>query len=255
RWTIHKWFLLLSVIIVLAYGITGLILAIITWFRAWQHADVTYVADYDILVLLTLAGCILVLSAVVGLSGTLLNSRPILAIYALLLWPALIALLAVGYAAYKRATFALDRKLDLAWSQYYTPYGRLLIQESLGCCGYYSPLHDASPSARCYSRTSLPGCKGKLYRFERMQLATIWSATFSLVPLHILAIVVALLCANHVTRRFGKGILPRAYWLRMADVREEAEKFFKAGLIARPVMAERAPANASMTRDKIRMTL
>ena len=46
------------------------------------------VADNDILILTFLASSILLLTASLGLSGTLLTSRPILALYALLLWPA-----------------------------------------------------------------------------------------------------------------------------------------------------------------------
>jgi hypothetical protein len=191
---------------------------------AWDKADVMSVADGDILILITLAASILLFTSLVGMSGTLLNSRPILAVYTLLLWPALAALLAVGYISYHRATFSLDHKLNLSWSQYYTPLGRLLIQNSLHCCGFYSALHEATFSKRCYPRTSLPGCKGKLYRFDRENLAAIWMAVFSLVPLHLINILVALLCANHVTRTFGKGITPKRYRLSSEDVKADAER-------------------------------
>lgn len=102
------------------------------------------VADWDILVLITLVASLL-LTAMIGLTGTLLNSLPILAVYTLRLWPALIAMLAVGYTSYKCSTLSPDRKLDFSWSKYYTPLGRLLIQNSLRCCGFYSPLHEATP--------------------------------------------------------------------------------------------------------------
>jgi hypothetical protein len=187
-----------------------------------------YVADGDILILVTLSGSILVFTALVGTTGALLNSRPILALYALLLWPAFVSMLAIGYIAYRRATFALDRKLNLAWSQYYTPLGRLLIQDSLKCCGFYDALHDATPSKRCYTRAPLPGCKGKLLRFERKNLATVWAATFALVPLHILNIVVTMLTANHVSSAFGKGIMPRRYRLCGTDVLSDAERLFSS---------------------------
>jgi hypothetical protein len=183
-----------------------------------------YVADGDILILITLASSILLFTALVGTTGALLNSRPILAIYTLLLWPALISLLAVGYTSYKRATFSLDHKLNLSWSQYYTPLGRLLVQDSLRCCGFYSALHEATPSKRCYPRASLPGCKGKLYRFEQENLGMIWWAAFALAPLHIVNVVVALLCANHMTTTFGKGITPKKYRLSGVDVRTDAER-------------------------------
>ncbi|KAJ7119876.1 hypothetical protein C8R44DRAFT_789036 [Mycena epipterygia] len=198
-----------------------------TWFRTWDQADVMFVADNDVLVLITLAGSVLVFTALVGLSGLLLNSRPILAAYALLLWPAFACIVAIGYVAYKRATFSLDHKLNMSWSQYYTPLGRLLVQDSLRCCGFYSALHEATPSTRCYPRTALPGCKGKLFRFERANLAMVWSAAFSLVPLHLLNVLVALLCANHVTATFGKGITPRMYRLTRVDVQADAEKIMR----------------------------
>ncbi|KAF7365598.1 Tetraspanin Tsp2 family [Mycena venus] len=198
-----------------------------TWFRTWDHADVMYIADNDILVLITLAGSLLVFTSLVGLFGVLLNSRPILAVYTFLLWPAFLSLVAIGYVAYKRATFSLDRKLNLSWSQYYTPLGRLFIQDSLRCCGFYSVLHEATPSKRCYPRSSLPGCKGKLYRFERANLALVWSTVFSLVPLHLLNVLIALLCSNHVMETFGMGITPKRYRLTSRDVKMDAKKLMR----------------------------
>ncbi|EEB96666.1 hypothetical protein MPER_04160 [Moniliophthora perniciosa FA553] len=84
-----------------------------------------YVADGDILILITLSASILVFTAVIGFSGTILNSRAILAIYTLLLWPSLISILIGGYTSYKRHTFKLDHKLNRSRSQYFTPLGRV----------------------------------------------------------------------------------------------------------------------------------
>ncbi|OBZ71128.1 hypothetical protein A0H81_08479 [Grifola frondosa] len=253
RWTIHKWCLILSVCTIFVYGIAGLVCAILTWFRAWPHADVMYVADNDILTLITLASAILLLTFLVGISGALLNSRPILAVYAVLLWPALIAILAIGYTAYKRYAFALDRKLNLAWSQWYTPLGRLIVQDSLRCCGFYSALHEATASTQCYPRTPLPGCKGKLFRFERQNLATVWAAAFALVPVHIANIIVSLLCANHVTRIFGKGITPKQYRLSEKDVHADAQMIMNTLRAVRPVLRPeltRAPLSGVFREDK-----
>ena len=182
-----------------------------------------YAADSDILVYITVAGSIQIFACLVGLCGVVLNSRPILAVYCLLLWPSFISLAVVGYASYKRTEFALDRKLNLAWSQWYNPQDRLAIQTSLGCCGYYNSLHQAVSSKRCFPRTSLAGCKAKLYVFEKKNLRMVWSTTFSLVPLHVLVICLSLLCSNHITETFGKGIAPKKYRLGLADVQLEAE--------------------------------
>lgn len=185
------------------------------------------VADNDILAIITLTASILVFTSLVGICGVFLNSRPILATYTLLLWPALASILAIGYVSYKRVTFALDHKLNMSWSQYFTPLGRLSIQDSLHCCGFYSVLHEGTLSNRCYPRSPLPGCKGKLYSFEKDNLATIWSAAFTLALLHILNILVALLCANHLTKTFGRGMTPKQYRLSEKDVRADADKILE----------------------------
>lgn len=243
RWNSFKWTLLFSVFTVLVYGTAALVCALSTWFRgayvnhwllsmtdiplAWGHADVMYVADQDILILITLAAIILVFTSLLGITGALLNSRPILAIYNLLLWPAFMSMLAVGYTSYKRSNLSLDHKLNFAWSQYYTSFGRLLIQNSLQCCGYNNALHEATFSSRCYPRSPLPGCKEIFYRFEKENLSTVWAATFGVVPLHLINIVVALLCSNHVTKTFGKGITPKQYRLSGADVKADADRISK----------------------------
>jgi hypothetical protein len=239
NWTIHKWWLIVSVAIVFVYGIACLICAVITWVRSEDisfyleyiskgvpvlpQADVVYTADGDVLTLATFTGSLLIFSAFIGMAGIILNSRPLLATYTIFLWPSLISMVAIGFATYKRSTFALDHKLDLAWSQWYTPKGRLMIQDALHCCGFYDALHEAIPSKRCYPRTSLPGCKGSLYRFEKKTLEIISSAMLSLVLLHILNIIVALLCANHITNDFGDGMMPKKYRLSTNDIENDGE--------------------------------
>ncbi|KAG6853290.1 hypothetical protein C0991_005462 [Blastosporella zonata] len=229
QWTQPKWCLFLSVLTVFAYGSVGLVCAIKTWFRGWDEADVLRVVDNDILVLITLTASMMLLTSLVGICGVFLNSRPILALYTLLLWPDLMALAAIGYTSYHRVTYALDHKLNLSWSRYLTPLGRLLVQDALHCCGYSSPLHGATLSSRCYLRSPLPGCKAALMHFERRNLATIWSAAFSILVLHLLNIVAALLSANHLTETFGKGITPKNYRLTAQHVKDDAETIL-AGL-------------------------
>lgn len=84
-------------------------------------------------------------------------------------------------------------------------------------------------------------------------LQTIWSTVFSLVPVGIVNIFVSLLCANHVTRTFGKGIMPKKYWLSGEDVRADAEKilkkFEKEGTMVHPGTA-RASASCVFRQDR-----
>lgn len=268
QWSRPKWCLILSVLTVLGYSVAALTYSVVTWYQskcprrdgliiihssthlAWDHADVMLVADSDVLILITLCSILMLTSALVGLTGTLLNSRPILAVYAILLWPALISLLTVGYMSYKRSVFALDRKLNLAWSQWYTDIGRQVIQDSLKCCGFYDSVHEAVVTRRCYPRTPLPGCKGPLLRFERNNLTTLWTLAFSFLPLHLINIFVALLCANHVTDTFGKGLMPKKYRLRVEDVRSNAHSLlmhFADG--SKPPPIARAGSSTSYFRE------
>lgn len=71
------------------------------------------------------------ITALLGLTGTMLNSRPILAFYTLLLWPTLAAILIVGYSSYKKQALSLDRKLNQAWSQFFNDAARLRIQNNV----------------------------------------------------------------------------------------------------------------------------
>lgn len=78
---------------------------------------------------MTVASSLCLATSMVGLSGTMLNSRPILAFYSFLLWPSLVSLLAVGYTSYKRNNLRLDLKLNQTWSRYMDDLARLRVQE------------------------------------------------------------------------------------------------------------------------------
>jgi hypothetical protein len=147
-----------------------------------------------------------------------LNSRPILAVYVLLLFPAFLSFVSVGYVTYKKANFSLDSKISEAWHRWYSPGARTVLQGALGCCGWSGPIHGAAASGTCYARSPLPGCHGPLVHFERDALSSAAGAVFSIVPLHLTNIVVGLLCANHVTHRFGKGLTPAQYRLTAHDI-------------------------------------
>ena len=148
----------------------------------------------------------------------MLNNRSFLAVYTLLLWITFAFLVAPGYITYKKRTFNLEGKVNSQWSRNLGVNGRLRIQNQLDCCGYYSPYVEASVSQACYSRSLLPGCKAPYLRFERMVMKRWYVAAFLLVPVHIFCIVAALLCSNHVTYRFGKGMMPKAYRLSLGSM-------------------------------------
>ena len=92
---------------------------------------------------LTLASILCILSAAIGIAGTVMESRPVLAFYNLFLWPTLFSITIMGYVSYKRLDLNLDGKLNESWSRSLGPEGRKEIQDALQCCGYYSSLRES----------------------------------------------------------------------------------------------------------------
>jgi len=164
----------------------------------------------------TIAAAVIIITALIGWAGILLNNRAFLAVYNLMMWISFAALLVPGYYTCRRRLFNLEGKVNKQWSQELGVEGRLRVQNMLKCCGYFSPFSGATVSATCYSRTTLPGCKGPYLKFQFDTLQHWYILVFAIVPIHIIAMVTALVSANHVTYRFGKGMMPKAYRLNQA---------------------------------------
>ncbi|KAF4618800.1 hypothetical protein D9613_009710 [Agrocybe pediades] len=218
KWNRFKWTLFVANVLLTLYSFAALIICLMTWFNVWHHADIIRVGNFDELVLSTFAASVGIFTCVIGWSGILLNNRCFLAIYTFMLWITFIFLLIPGYLTYKRRTFNLEGKVNAQWSQDLGQEGRLRIQNQLNCCGYFSPFVEATISQTCYARSILPGCKLAYINFERGLLKTWYTVAFALVPIHIGVIVAGLLCSNHVTYRFGKGMMPKAYRLSMTSM-------------------------------------
>lgn len=110
---------------------------------ATSHADDPQSLVHSLTQVLLLASLLCIFTSLIGLTGLILNSRPILAFYNLLLWPTLLSMCLVGYTSYKRGHFNLDRKLNQVWSQFLGDEERLRVQNSLRCCGYLTPLRES----------------------------------------------------------------------------------------------------------------
>ncbi|KAF8268401.1 hypothetical protein EI94DRAFT_1727831 [Lactarius quietus] len=247
QWTLHKWCLLASVTTVFLLGLTFLVFSILTWFavshilpgslpRGTSYPYHRFPSSHLDYIQLFLAFA----RFACWVTGTLLNSRPILAVYVLLLFPSFISFVSVGYVTYKKATFSLDAKASQAWNLWYSAGARTVLQGALGCCGWGGPVHGAAASGACYPRSALPGCHGPLVRFELEVLTSAWGTVFSLVPLHLANVFVGLLCANHVTRRFGKGLTPARYRLTADDI-------LSAGLVDQKTASLPVPPFAAPT--------
>ncbi|KAK0431088.1 hypothetical protein EV421DRAFT_1720857 [Armillaria borealis] len=215
RWNRFKWTLFVANLVLTCYSIVGLICLLLTWFNVWTNADIVRVGNRPELIVSTIAACLGILTSIIGWAGILLNNRSFLAVYAFLLWIVFAFNTAPGYITYKRRELNLEGKVNQQWSQDLGPEGRQRIQNQLGCCGYYSPFVEATVSQTCYARSVLPGCKLDYLKFQRQVLKRWYTVSFILVAPQLLIIVAGLLCSNHVTYRFGKGMMPKAYRLSM----------------------------------------
>nr|GAT54533.1 predicted protein [Mycena chlorophos] len=167
----------------------------------------------------TLAASMSLLTCTIGWAGVMLNNRSFLAVYNLFLWFSFAFTVVPGYITFKEHSLNLQGKLNFQWSERLDIDMRRAIQDTLHCCGYASPFVEASISSTCYARSLLPGCQAPFFAFEKSSLEWWYAAVFSVAGYNIGMIVVALLCSNHVTYRFGKGMMPERYRLDEAAVR------------------------------------
>jgi hypothetical protein len=225
RWTRFKVILFFANTVLSMYSLCALVFTLLTYFRTLKDAPILLVANPTELALSTLAASVALFTALLGWPGILLNNRPFLAVYTFMLWVSFGLLVVPGYITYKRRALNLEGKINQQWSEELGASGRLIVQDVLGCCGYFNPFVEATISSTCYSRSVLPGCKQAFLDFEHMALERWYTVAFGLVPIHILIIVAGLLCSNHVTYRFGKGMMPKAYRLSREAMAVIVEKY------------------------------
>ncbi|GAB5590825.1 hypothetical protein Unana1_05725 [Umbelopsis nana] len=168
RWTVHKWWMLVSNTFLFIYGLGGVLLAVLTYFKLYLRADVIIVSE---------------------------------------------SLLLRCYVSYRKQKWNLEGKLSYQWHYTLSAEERARIQANLHCCGYKSFTDFHERSNKCFPRTLLPGCKFKYQTFSRQCLVNCYIVAFSLVPFHLFVIISALLCSNHINRKFGKGLPPKIYRL------------------------------------------
>ncbi|KAF9397138.1 hypothetical protein BGX21_009182 [Mortierella sp. AD011] len=188
RWTRSKWLLLFSALLLLAYSVCVLVVA------------VGYVIHMSI------AGSALgIVSAIIGLVGVFLENRAWLSIYTILLWPVFGLYVSIGYIAFRRSHSQLRAHIKEDWIHNYTRDQRLIIQSNLKCCGFQSPSWYAEYDLRCFPMTVLPGCQHKFSVHELRFLKKAYTISFSLVPVQIFVMIVSLLCSNHVDGMLRSG--------------------------------------------------
>ncbi|KAF8948837.1 hypothetical protein BGZ46_005283 [Entomortierella lignicola] len=188
RWTKSKWILLFSSLLLLAYSVGILIVSI---------GYITHMA---------LAGSILgIITALIGLVGTLRENRFWLSIYTILLWPVFGLYVSVGYIAFRRSHARLRAHIKDEWINTYDRDQRIIVQQNLKCCGFQTPSWYAEYDLRCFPMTVLPGCQHKFSLYELNFLKTSYTIAFSIVPVQLFVMISALLCSNHVDAMLRSG--------------------------------------------------
>ncbi|CDS06306.1 hypothetical protein LRAMOSA08834 [Lichtheimia ramosa] len=237
-WTLARWLLLISISLLMLYGLIFLIGCLVTFAKGYYRAIVIIIADRDILNMTFAASVLCVITACVGLVGVWRKDRRILGIYALLLWPCFALIATVGYLSYKADTWNLRAQLGTRWRHEFTDQDHIALQDNLHCCGFENPSDHATYYDRCFTESLLPGCSYKFYLFEHDFLVKAWTTTFALVPLHVIVIIISLLCSNHVDHLFGsRSRPPIAYLGRFHDWRDwekEQDKFKQEKIQASP---------------------
>ncbi|KAL1922860.1 uncharacterized protein VTP21DRAFT_9236 [Calcarisporiella thermophila] len=213
RWPRKKWCILIVNTLLFIYGLGGLVLALLTWFKLYLRAEAVIVGEWLILNVATAASVMCLITSFVGYVGILLNSRRVLTVYNILLWPCFSMILAIGYIAYRKAKWNLEAKLSYQWHRQFSSVDRERMQNNFHCCGYKTFDDYSKLTNRCFPRTLLPGCKHKYQSWNTQFLHFTWQCAFALVPFHLLVVFTALLCSNHVSNTFGKNLPPRAYYL------------------------------------------
>ncbi|KAG1781972.1 hypothetical protein EV702DRAFT_1192632 [Suillus placidus] len=196
HWNRFKWALFVANLALSVYALAGLIFCLLTWFAVFEHADIVRVGNRTELVLSTVAAALVSLTFVIGWAGI---NRSFLAVYTFALWLCFALLVTPGYMTYEQRTSNLEGKTNAQWSR------------QLGAEG-------PTVSQSCYARSVLPGCKEAYIDFEKRVLYFWYTIAFSLVPLQLVIMLAGLLCSNHVTYRFCKGMMPKAYRLSMTSM-------------------------------------
>ncbi|ORX79277.1 hypothetical protein K493DRAFT_390891, partial [Basidiobolus meristosporus CBS 931.73] len=207
-WNRFKWLLFIANSLQCFIGLAGLLFSIVTWANGYLRAEVVVTSNKGILVITSVAGAGMILNAALGFYGIFTNNRRVLSVWAMAQWLLMGLVAAIGYIAYKRSLWNLRAKLGSQWRRFGFQE-RYIIQNNLHCCGFQGPLDHPSLSKNCFTRSLLPGCLGKYYRFNAYLLQITCICAFSTLLPCLFLIVVSILCSNHVNNKWNRDHPPR----------------------------------------------
>ncbi|ORX96048.1 hypothetical protein K493DRAFT_218169 [Basidiobolus meristosporus CBS 931.73] len=213
KWTAFKWVLLLTNTVLMCMGIVGMVLSVLTWYKLYIRAAVVLVVSRGTVILITTVSSCAIAVALLGYCGIFFNSRRILTVYSILLWPLMGGLASIGYVTFKFSQWNLEDKLRSNWKhEVYSVDDRMRIQANLHCCGFDLP-NDGSEviTNKCHSDTKVKmyGCRYKLFRMVDTYLTNTYITAFSFLVPHVFILFASLLCSNHITENFGTEPAPK----------------------------------------------
>ncbi|ORX88824.1 hypothetical protein K493DRAFT_319169 [Basidiobolus meristosporus CBS 931.73] len=211
KWTSFKWTLLFSNTVLMAMGIAGLVLSLLTWYKLYLRAEVVLIVTHGTIVLLTVVSSCAIAIAIMGYFGVFFNNRKILTLYCILLWPMMGGIASIGYVTYKFSRWHLASKLSSHWDTYSVEDIRHL-QANMHCCGFNTVIDRPQITNKCdLSNTAakMVGCRFKLTNFVAYYLKTAYITAFSLLIPHLFVLFSSLLCSNHITETFGTEPAPK----------------------------------------------
>ncbi|KAG0064638.1 hypothetical protein BGZ90_002109 [Linnemannia elongata] len=217
-WTRSKLLLLLANIILLGYAVTCTVIMTMSWrgdpwTKPYLDSGIMMIANHNVLLLMMVTAPFGVFIALLGFIGIFTQSRKILSWYTILLWPLFAMITSIGYICFRRSHISLYQKLKFSWVNEYTRDDRLVIQNAFNCCGYRSLSDYPSYDLHCFPRAPLPSCESKFLQYQQDLLSNTSSAAFTLLPIQLLVMLVALLCSNHIDSlyRTAYPITPKLY--------------------------------------------
>ncbi|KAI7825994.1 Tetraspanin family-domain-containing protein [Gamsiella multidivaricata] len=217
-WTRSKVLLFLANSILLFYSVACTVVMVMswkgaTWSKPYLDSGIMMIANRNALYMMMVTPPFGIVIALLGYIGIMRQSRKVLSIYAILLWPLFAMFTSIGYICFRRNHVSLYQKLKFSWINEYTRDDRLIIQNALSCCGYRSLGDYPSYDIRCFPRAPLPSCESVFLQYQQDFLSSTSSAAFIILPLQLLVMIVALLCSNHIDNlyRSANPVIPKLY--------------------------------------------
>ncbi|KAJ1551114.1 hypothetical protein HK096_003062 [Nowakowskiella sp. JEL0078] len=125
------------------------LLCVFTWADNYTYAPIIKLYRIDVLILNTTFSGVMIIVGFVGFVGALTHSKATLTIFNVLLWVVLVGIVVSGYLTYKDVNSGdWEGMLTNKWGGFVDGQ-RKVVQETYGCCGFYSSLDRPWVGGQC----------------------------------------------------------------------------------------------------------